>query len=140
MKPETQLFFHVLGAIVLFGATAAVATLALAGRGRDEPRPIARATLAILLVLAVPAWIATLAFGIWTESAGDWPDGLTWVDFGFRVTDVGLLVVLVSAALAYRWIRRPTGRWAPSAIGFLNTLYLAALAVAWWVMTTKLPA
>jgi hypothetical protein len=140
VRPETQLFFHVLGATVLFGATGAVATLALAGRRRDEPGFVARATLAILLALAVPAWIATLAFGGWTESAGDWPEGLTWLEFGVRVMDVGLLVLAASAGLAFRWVRRPASRWAPSAIAFLSLLYLAALAVAWWVMTTKLPA
>jgi hypothetical protein len=140
MRPEAQLFFHVLGATLLFGATGAVAVLAFAGRIREESRPLARAALLTVLALAVPAWIATLAFGTWTESAGNWPEGLTWIEIGLRVNDGGLLVLLASAGLAYRWLRHPSERWAPTVIAALACLYLAGLAVAWWVMTTKLPA
>ena len=41
--PTPQLFLHVLGAITLFGATSAVAVLALFGRDREEQLPLARA-------------------------------------------------------------------------------------------------
>ena len=37
-----QLFLHILGAITLFGATSAVAVLALFGRNREEQLPLAR--------------------------------------------------------------------------------------------------
>ena len=57
-----------------------------------------------------------------------------------RVTDVGLLLLLVTTALAFRWQRRPQTAWAASAVGALATLYLVALAVAWWVMTAKVPS
>ena len=140
MRPEAQLFFHVLGATVLFGATGAVAVLAFAGRMREEARPLAHAALATLLALAVPAWIVTFVFGLWTESAGNWPEGLTWIAIGLRVNDAGLVVLLASAGIAYRWMRRPAERWAPTVLAILACLYLVGLAVAWWVMTTKLPA
>jgi hypothetical protein len=139
MRPDAQLFLHVLGATVLFGATAAVAVLGLAGRTYGNPLPLARAAFRTLLFLVIPAWALTVAFGTWTDSKENLPDGLAWVDIGVRVTDVGLLLLLVTTALAFRWQRRPQTAWAASAVGALATLYLVALAVAWWVMTAKVP-
>jgi hypothetical protein len=139
MKPEFQLFVHVLGATMLFGATGAVAVLGLAGRSRTDALPLARAAFRTLLLLALPAWVVTLVFGSWTKSKADWPD-LTWIELGFHVMDGGLLVLLATTAIAWRWQRRPETTWAATAIGALACLYLAALALAWWVMTAKVPS
>jgi hypothetical protein len=138
--PEAQVFIHVLGAITLFGATGAVAVLALAARGRAEQAPLARASYWTLLVLALPAWLLTVVFGSWVESAGDWPEGLGWLDLGAAIGDAGLLVLLLAAFLAFRWQRGATSARLPTAICVLTSLYLVALAVAWWVMSTKTPS
>jgi len=139
MRPDAQLFVHVLGATVLFGATGVVAVLGLAGRTTSNPLPLARATFLTLLVLVLPAWAVTVGFGTWTESKENLPDGLAWVDIGVRVTDIGLILLLVTTGIAFRWQRRPGAAWAGTAVGALATLYLVALAVAWWVMSTKVP-
>ena len=136
---ETQTFLHVLGAITLFGATSAVAVLALFGRNRDEQLPLARASFFTLLVLAIPAWVVTLAFGYWTESELNLPDGIGWVELGAGVADAGLLVLLAGGALNYAWIRRPAGGWQATALGWLAFAYVLALAVAWWAMSAKVP-
>jgi hypothetical protein len=137
---HAQIFLHVLGAITLFGATSAVAVLALFGRNREEQLPLARASFFTLLVLAIPAWVVTLAFGYWTESELDLPEGLGWVDLGAGVADGGLLVLLAAGALNYAWIRRPGGGWQPTALGWIAFAYVLALAVAWWAMSAKVPS
>jgi hypothetical protein len=139
MRPETQLFLHVLSAITLFGATGAVAVLALVGRSRDEQLPLARASFWTTLVLAIPAWVLMTAFGEWTKSAADWPDELGWIDLGRGVADVGLFVMLAAAALGYRWTRRPAAGWHVTALGVIASLYVLALAAAWWAMSAKVP-
>ena len=140
MRPEAQLFFHVLGAMTLFGATAAVAVLGLAARNRTEPLPLARAAFRTLLVLALPAWVVTLAFGTWTQSKADWRDDLTWIELGLHIADGGLVLLLVATGISYWWTRNPARGWPATAVGALASIYLVALAVAWWVMTAKVPS
>jgi hypothetical protein len=139
VRPDAQIFVHVLAATVLFGATAAIAVLGFAARSRADRLTLARASLRTVLVLAIPAWALTLAFGSWAESKGNWPDGIGWIDLGAGVTDAGLVILLALAAIAFRWSRRPETSWAPTAVAALASLHLAALAVAWWVMTAKVP-
>jgi hypothetical protein len=139
-EADAQLFFHVLGAIALFGGTATVAVLALFGRHRDVQLPLARASFFTLLVLAVPAWVVTLAFGYWTKGAMDWPDGVGWIDIGEGIVDAGLLFLLVAGALSYAWMRRPVRGWPVTALGVVSCAYVAALAVGWWVMSAKVPS
>jgi hypothetical protein len=140
MKAEAQLFLHILGAITLFGATSAVAVLAVFGRNRDEQLPLARAALWISLVLAIPGWVVTLGFGYWTKSEMSWPDGVGWIDLGAGIADLGLFALLASAGLSYAWTRRPAGGWPVTALGIVTSAYVVALAVAWWAMSAKVPS
>jgi hypothetical protein len=137
---EAQLFLHVLGAIVLFGATGAVAVLALVGRSREEQLPLARVSLWTLLAVAVPAWVVMLAFGEWTKSKADWPGDPGWIGVGVAVADGGLIILLVAAALAYRWARRGAAGWHVTGLAALASLYVVLLAIAWWVMAAKVPS
>ena len=137
---NAEVFLHVLGAITLFGATAAVAVLALAARGREEQAPLATASFWILLVLALPAWVVMLAFGTWAEATADFPGNPGWIDIGSGIADLGLLVLLAAGFLAFRWKRNPTAGWPVTALGVLTGLYLVALAVAWWAMSAKVPS
>jgi hypothetical protein len=137
---ETQLFVHILGAILLFGATSTVAVLALVARGREEQQPLARASFLTLLVLGLPSWVLMFVFGTWTESELNVADDAGWIEVGFRISDAGLIVLLVSTALAYRWNRRPVRGWPVTAVAVLTCLYLVALAVAWWAMSAKVPS
>jgi hypothetical protein len=139
MRPDAQIFLHVLGATTLFGATGAVAVMGLVARPRTERLPLARATFRTLLVLALPAWIVMLAFGTWAESKESyWSDDAGWLGLGYGVADAGIVVLLASTGLAYWWTRRPSG-WQGTAVGILAAVYLVALAAAWWAMSAKVP-
>jgi hypothetical protein len=137
---ETQLFVHILGAITLFGATGTVAVLALVARGREEQQALARASFLTLLALALPSWVVMFVFGSWTKSEQNVSDEAGWIELGFRISDAGLIVLLVSTALAYRWTRRPVRGWPVTVVAVLACLYLVALAVAWWAMSAKVPS
>jgi protein-S-isoprenylcysteine O-methyltransferase Ste14 len=137
---ESQLFFHVLGAIALFGATGAVAWLAIAGRNRAEQHSLARASFKIMLLLALPAWVLMLVFGTWAESGADYPKDPSWLEIGSGIASVGVLILLAITAFAYRWMRKPAGDWSATAVAILSALYVVLLAVAWWVMSAKVPS
>ena len=139
MKAELQLFLHVLGAIVLFGATAAAAVLALAARRREQQLPLARAAFWTLAAVAIPGWVLMLAFGSWTKSEQGWPDGVRWIDIGVAVSDGGLILLLVAAAASWVWTRRPAGGWPVTVVALASCVQLVAIAVAWWVMSAKVP-
>jgi hypothetical protein len=140
MRPDFQLFLHVLGAAALFGSTLCLVVLAAASRSRAEPRPLAFGALATTLAVAIPAWVLMLAFGHWTKSKEGWPSGLDWLQLGTGIADAGLLVLLASAGLSFAWLRRPAAAWLPGALGLLAAAYTFALGVGWWVMTTKVPS
>jgi hypothetical protein len=133
---KLALFVHVLGAITLFGGTLSVATLAWAGVRRPQHELLSRATFRTLLALVIPAWIVMRIGAGWIESAEDVDDDATWIGIGFIVAEPGLLILLLATGFAFWWSRRPTG-WQGRVVAGLATIYVAALAVAWWAMSTK---
>ena len=134
---DLRLFFHVLGAIVLFGATAAAAILAwAASRGENLPK-LARGAFGTLLLCALPSWVVLFVFGSATKSKEHLPSGVNWVAVPVAIVGAGLLVLLAATGAAFAWSRRPEGTWQPRAVGLLSAAYLVALAFAWWVMTAK---
>jgi len=140
MRPDAQLFLHVLAATALFGSTLTLIVLGLAGGRVAERRPLAFGALVTTLAVGVPSWAVMLAFGSWTESDEGWPSGLRWLDIGHGVADAGIVVLLVLAALSYFWLRRPASARLGSAVGLVAFGYALALGVAWWLMTTKVPS
>jgi hypothetical protein len=130
------LFLHVLGAMVLFGGVASVALLSIVATRASEHRPILqRLSLATLLLLVWPGWIAMRAGGQWVLN----DEGLDkqtpgWADAGFLVADVGLVLLLVTTLLAWLASRRP--RLVPWVAG-LASLYVVALGIAWFAMSAK---
>jgi uncharacterized membrane protein len=140
VRPDSwnlPLFVHVLGAMVLFGGTFAVATFAWAAERRADRELLARVTFRTLLAIVLPAWIAMRFGAQWTESKEDIAGDPTWLSVGFVVAEPGLLLILVATGLAYWATRRRGAGWQPRAVAALASLYLVALAVAWWVMSTK---
>jgi len=141
VRPEAQLFLHVLGATSLFGGVAAVAILSLAGRRRPEHGgALAAGSLIATLAAAVPGWALTVVFGSWAKSKEHLPGTVEWLRIGNGIATAGILVLLGLAGFTYAWIRRPADRRAPLALAVLSVAYLAALGVAWWVMTAKVPS
>ena len=140
MRPHIQLFLHVLGAMTLFGATGALALISLAARSRSQQAPLARAAFGTLLAGALPAWALMLVFGSWTKAKEHLPGTLSWLSIGSGIASAGLAVLLVATGFAYSWTRSPESAWQPRALGALSVGYLGALAVAWWVMSAKVPS
>jgi hypothetical protein len=136
--PSFRVFMHVLGAMVLVGATGAVAVLAVAARGRrDHAALLSRIAFRTLLFVVVPAFIL-MRVGAQLVVDKEYPDKTPgWVDVGFVVTEPGLIVLIAMGVVAFLSARRGgTGRLA-TALAVLASIYVLALGVAMWAMTTK---
>jgi hypothetical protein len=133
---DFPLFLHVLGAMVLFGATLATAGLALAGP--RVPR-LARSAFWTLLAAAIPAWVVMRVGAQWIYSKEHntiFSSDPTWIGIGFGVADVGLLILIVATGAAFWWQR--SGKVAAArVVGGLSLIYLALLVVAWLAMSGK---
>jgi hypothetical protein len=137
MRPELQLFLHVLGAIALFGAIATLAVLGLAARRLTEQGPLAKAALVTTIAVGVPAWVVMLTFGSWTKANEGLAGTVGWIRGPSAIAFAGMVVLLAQAAISYSWLRRPAGGWQPAVLGLISGVYLLALGVAWWMMTAK---
>jgi hypothetical protein len=140
IRPDSwnfALFLHVLGAMVLVGGMTSVSALAWAGWGGSGRPLVARAAFRTLLVLVLPAWILMRLGAAWIESKEDIQGDPTWLGIGFAVAEPGLLLVLVTTGFAFWWSRRAGAGWHGRVVAVLGTIYVVALAVAWWVMSTK---
>jgi hypothetical protein len=134
VRPDSwnfPLFLHVLGAIVLTGATAT--TLVIAIRASAWRRLLVR-TIGFLVL---PAWVLMRFAGQWIDSREDIPNDPAWLGVGFIVGDAGLLLLVITALIAWWGLRRPERRWPVRAVAVISGLYLTALFVAMWAMTTK---
>jgi hypothetical protein len=140
VRPDSwnlPLFVHVLGAMALFGGTLAVATFGWAASRRPQRELLVRAAFRTLLAVVLPGWIVMRIGAEWTQSKEDISGTPDWIGVGMAVADPGLILILVTVGLAYWAARRRGIGWQPRAVAALTSLYLVALAVAWWVMSTK---
>ncbi len=130
------LFLHVLGAVSLFGDVAAVTILAYAALRKPEAALLLRRLAFAVTLLGVwPSFIAMRIGAAWVAShEGLSSSKATWIGVGFGVSDVGVLVLALVTLFAWLAQRRP--RTGPALAG-LCTLYLCALGVAWFFMSTK---
>jgi len=136
--PNFRVFLHVLGAIVLFGGTAAVAVLGIATRTReDHAALLSRLAFRTLLFVVVPAFIV-MRVGAQIVVDKEYPGSTPgWVDVGFVVTEPGLIVLIAIGVVAFLSARKGgTGRLA-TAVAVLASFYVLALGVAMWAMTTR---
>jgi hypothetical protein len=137
VRPDSSdfpLFLHVLGAVVLVGATGAAAIAA----GRSQTSPLLRrVAFRTLLVFVLPAWVLMRFAGQWVDSKEDIPGDPTWLGIGFLVGDVGLVLLLVTTLIGWWSTRRPEKGWPARAVTALAALYLAALLVAVFAMSGK---
>ena len=134
VRPDSwnfPLFLHVLGAAVLVGAIGA--TLIIAIRAPALRRLLVR-TIGFLVV---PAWVLMRVAGGWLESREDISGSPAWLGVGFTVGDGGLVLLVVTALIAWWGLRRPERRWPVRAVTVISSVYLIALFVAMWAMTTK---
>ena len=134
VRPDSwnfPLFLHVLGAMVLVGATAATVVIAL---GAPTWRRLLVRTIGFLVL---PAWVLMRFAGQWIDSKEDVPGDPAWLGIGFGVGDAGLVLLVVTALIAWWGLRRPERGWPVKAVAFISSVYLIALFVAVWAMTTK---
>jgi quinol-cytochrome oxidoreductase complex cytochrome b subunit len=134
VRPDSwnfPLFLHVLGATLLVGAVGA--TVIIATRAPAWRRLLAR-TMGLLVL---PAWVLMRFAGQWIDSRENIPDDPAWVGIGFGVGDAGLVLLVITALIAWWGVRRPERRWPVRAVAVISGIYLIALFVAMWAMTTK---
>jgi hypothetical protein len=128
------LFLHVLGAMTLTGATAAVFIAAIS----ERRWPWLRLVVARTLVLAVfPAWLLMRVGGAWEDSRSPIGDDSTWLGIGYLVGDAGFVLLIVAMILGAVSVRRPQRRWPNQAVVVISGLYFVALVVAMVAMTGK---
>jgi hypothetical protein len=139
MRPHAwdfPLFLHVVGAIFLFGGVATVALLSLGAlREQAHAAMLRRTAFVTTLLLVWPSFVVMRVGAQWILSR----EGLdkvtpSWVNYGFAVSDAGILVLAVITLLGWLAPRRPK---AGKFLAALSVLYLLALGVAWFAMTAK---
>jgi hypothetical protein len=128
------LFLHVLGAVILVGAVAAILALALSSQRWPWLRSI---TLRTMLAVVIPAWLLMRIAGQWEDSKSSIGDGQGWLDVGFIVADAGLLFLILTSVFAWIGARKPERRWPGTTVAVLSGIYLAALFVAMFAMSGK---
>ena len=144
VRPDSwnfPLFLHVLGAMILVGATlTGASTLAFA---RGDTRML-RLGYWSLLAVGLPGYVLMRIGAEWTaDKEGFNDEGVstpTWLDTGYFIADLGLLVFLVALIVGGVGVYRlRTGKGAGLLKGtmVLSLLLLAAFIVAIWAMAGK---
>jgi hypothetical protein len=139
---DLPLFLHVLAAMILVG-TLVVAVAALAGEWRPrEARDAAvlrRIAFATLLAGALPSYVLMRIGAEWIASEENLDDAdVGWIDLGYIVADLGLVVMVLTTVLAGLAVRRGTaGGTLGRVAGVLAAVLVAAYVVVVWAMTTK---
>jgi hypothetical protein len=134
---DLALFLHVLGATVLFGATATMAIAGFAGRARQgHEQLLARVALRTFLFAVIPAWIVMRVGAQWIVGK-EFPDDTNspgWVGVGFIVSEGTGVLLLVTGILAWLSVRR--GRLM-LAVPLIASVCIIAFGVAWVEMSGK---
>ena len=137
------LFVHILGAMATVG-TLTLCLVSLAGAWRTGSQALSRLGFRALVWGAVPSFVVMrVAAQILLNKEGLDSDDidLTWVNIGFTVTDIGLIVLIaagIMGRLASRRAEQGDGAsvWTRVTVGLVSLLVVAYL-VAVWAMTTK---
>ena len=145
MRSDGLLFAHIFSAMILVGSVLTVVVVSQAAQHRAWPAqvPILRAlAFRTNLIVVLPGFVAVHVFGDLLanrEFKGGQPD---WLDIGFAITDIDLIVGGVILTLVQFWVLRRTragepGGWQASLATALPWLVLAALVAAIVLMAGK---
>jgi hypothetical protein len=145
MRSDGLLFAHILSAMILFGGVLTVVTVSFAARPGAWPDqvPLLRAlAFRTNLLVVLPGFVAVHVFGTLLadrEFKHGQPD---WLDIGFAITDVDLIVGGVILTLLQFWVLRRTragrpGGWQASLATVLPWAVLAGLVAAIVLMAGK---
>jgi hypothetical protein len=134
------LFLHVLGAMVLVGATLTAASSVAFARGDTG---LLRLGYWSLLAVGLPSYVLMRIGAQWIysrEGLEDAPSDPAWVGIGYIVADAGALLLLIALILGgigvYR-LRSGGGRGLLTASLWISVLLLAAEILAVWAMSAK---
>ena len=140
LRPDSfdlPLFLHVLGATLLFGSTATVAIAGYASRrSPDNSALLARVVAGTWVLLILPSFVL-MRVGAALILNKEFPGNASqpgWVGVGFIVSEPGALLLIVVGILAWISVRK---KRVLLAVPILASLYLFALAVAWFAMAGK---
>ena len=134
------LFVHVLGAMILVGATLTSASLLAFARGNVR---LLRLGYWTLLVVGLPSYVAMWAGAHWIyskEGLDESPIDLVWVTIGFVVAEVGAVLfvaALIVGGVGMRRLRAGGGAGLLRATMAITLVLLAAFVVAVWAMSGK---
>ena len=134
------LFVHVLGAMILVGATLTSASLLAFARGNVR---LLRLGYWTLLVVGLPSYVAMWAGAHWIyskEGLDESPIDLVWVTIGFVVAEVGAVLfvgALIMGGIGMRRLRAGVGAGLLNATMAVTLVLLAAFVVAVWAMSAK---
>jgi hypothetical protein len=134
VRPDSwnfPLFLHVLGATVLLGAVGATVIIAVCAPS------LRRLLVRTIGFLVLPAWVLMRFAGQWIDSREDVLGDPAWLGIGFGVGDAGLVLLVVTALIAWWGLRRPERGWPVKVVATISSVYLIGLFVAMWAMTTK---
>jgi hypothetical protein len=145
VRSDGLLFAHILSAMILFGGVLTVVTVSVAAQQRAWPAqvPLLRAlAFRTNLLVVLPGFIAVHVFGDLLanrEYKHGQPD---WLDIGFAITDIDLIVGGVLLTLLQFWVLRrirggEPGGWQASLASTLPWLVLAGLVAAIVLMAGK---
>jgi hypothetical protein len=145
VRNDWLLFAHVLSAMLLFAGVLTVVTVSLAAARQAWPAqvPLLRAlAFRTNLLLVLPGFIAVHVFGDLLanrEFKGSEPD---WLDIGFAITDVDLIVGGVLLTVLQFWVLRRTRAgqpdgWPARVATALPAVVLAALVAVLVLMAGK---
>jgi hypothetical protein len=134
------LFLHVLGAMVLVGATLTAASALAFARGDAAMLRLGYWTL---LAVGLPSYVLMWAAAHWIyskEGLDDSPLDSAWTTIGFAVAEGGALLfvaALITGGIGVRRLPAGGGQGLLKATLILSVILLAALVVAAWAMAGK---
>jgi heme A synthase len=145
VRPDSwnlPLLLHVLGAMVLVALLAVAAVVLSVAMRSDDRAEALRLAFRTLLIGAIPSYLVMRVGAEWVASKEKLEDAdFAWVDIGYMVADIGLLVLIVMTVLAGIALRRARRGGTPSGLvkwaNGLTLLLIVAYGVALWAMATK---
>jgi hypothetical protein len=137
-RPFWPLFLHVLGAMTLVGAVLAVVIVSYVAWRRSDLAILARTAFWALVLVGIPSYVVMRVGAQWIYSKEGYSGNgdPTWIGIGLGAADFGLLLLIVTTALAFWW-KRSAKPLAGRIVAGLSTVYLVLLAVAWLAMSGK---
>jgi hypothetical protein len=134
------LLIHVLGAMLLVGVLAAAVAAVLLARS-EGGAALQRIAYRALLIGGIPAFLLMRVGAEWVADEENVSDEAAWIEIGYGISDMGLLLLIVATVLAGLAFRRANrgerSSGLANASAIILSLMLVGYGVAIWAMTTR---